>query len=291
MARRTDYIGGSDAASVLGQNPYKTIYDVWLEKTSGEAEDVSNFHMERGNYMEPLIEQHIRENLDPTLNSREMFDRLNIGEGNNIDQITLLHPTYPFVGGHVDGLGEAVWEMKAPTMRSFEWIVKDGISNNWIYQGQHYAWIVYARIGEAKPVKVGIWNYDLWEPYVIEFDPDLELWERMEEVYTDFWDCVEMDIPPLATTQDEYDQINVISDERLDQILADYHKWYKLRYQAEEEQGKVRAQILSTSGGRSTLQTANWRAQIGEIDKGTYKYTRLIVKPAKEGAQDDEDND
>jgi len=30
---RTKSIGGSDCAAILGKSPYKSAYDVWLEKT------------------------------------------------------------------------------------------------------------------------------------------------------------------------------------------------------------------------------------------------------------------
>lgn len=40
---RTSGIGGSDAGTIMGSNPWKSPYQLWLEKTGQvEAEDISN---------------------------------------------------------------------------------------------------------------------------------------------------------------------------------------------------------------------------------------------------------
>ena len=35
LAERRKSIGGSDAATILGMNPYRSRYNLWLEKTGG----------------------------------------------------------------------------------------------------------------------------------------------------------------------------------------------------------------------------------------------------------------
>lgn len=56
---RKSYIGGSDAAAVLGMNPYKTNVDLWLEKTGQKIpEDISGRpYVQYGHDAEP----HLRE--------------------------------------------------------------------------------------------------------------------------------------------------------------------------------------------------------------------------------------
>lgn len=53
---RSNYIGGSDIAVILGESPYKTPYELWLEKTGKiEPEDISEkFHVKRGSDNEPV---------------------------------------------------------------------------------------------------------------------------------------------------------------------------------------------------------------------------------------------
>lgn len=52
---RADKIGSSDAAAILGLDPYRSAADVWLEKT-GQADGFGgNEHTERGNLLEPAV--------------------------------------------------------------------------------------------------------------------------------------------------------------------------------------------------------------------------------------------
>jgi putative phage-type endonuclease len=52
---RKRYIGSSDAAAVCGLDPYRSAFDVWLEKT-GQADGFEgNENTERGNLLEPVV--------------------------------------------------------------------------------------------------------------------------------------------------------------------------------------------------------------------------------------------
>jgi putative phage-type endonuclease len=54
-ALRKKYIGGSDAASVVGMNPYKSAYALWAEKTGRLPEFEGNLATDVGTYMEDFI--------------------------------------------------------------------------------------------------------------------------------------------------------------------------------------------------------------------------------------------
>lgn len=52
-------IGGSDIGIILGINPYKSKFELWLEKTDqSEKPDINNQFMEWGNLLEPVIRKH-----------------------------------------------------------------------------------------------------------------------------------------------------------------------------------------------------------------------------------------
>ena len=59
LAVRNQGIGGSDAGTILGLNPYKKPYELWLEKTGAkEPEDISEKEaVKAGVYLEPVIAQ------------------------------------------------------------------------------------------------------------------------------------------------------------------------------------------------------------------------------------------
>ncbi len=95
---RGTYIGGSDAAAILGLSPYRTIGEVWLEKiraqdaleneTPLDDPDVPTRFTRWGKKWEPLI---IEEYAEQTQNRVEM------------PGLTLYrHPEHPFIGGTID---------------------------------------------------------------------------------------------------------------------------------------------------------------------------------------------
>jgi putative phage-type endonuclease len=47
-------VGASDVPSVMGVSPYRTIMDVYIDKTSDVIEEKTNYIMELGNKLEPI---------------------------------------------------------------------------------------------------------------------------------------------------------------------------------------------------------------------------------------------
>lgn len=58
---RGSYIGGSDAASVVGLNPFKSIYSLWAEKTKRLPAFEGNLATEVGTYLEEFIAKKFTE--------------------------------------------------------------------------------------------------------------------------------------------------------------------------------------------------------------------------------------
>ena len=54
---RKGYIGGSDAAAVIGLNPYKSAFTLWAEKTGRIPEFEGNITTQVGAYLEDLVAQ------------------------------------------------------------------------------------------------------------------------------------------------------------------------------------------------------------------------------------------
>ena len=52
---RSGYIGGSDAAAVVGLNPYASAYSLWAEKTGRTAGFAGNLATEVGTYLEEFV--------------------------------------------------------------------------------------------------------------------------------------------------------------------------------------------------------------------------------------------
>lgn len=123
-------IGGSDVATILGLNPYKSTFSLWLEKTGQiESEKIENENIEWGNILEPVI--------------REKFAK-ETGFEVKENPWVLQHDTHEFMVANIDGevfdpdMGEwGVLEIKTAGERmKGDWT--DGPPHHYMLQVQHY---------------------------------------------------------------------------------------------------------------------------------------------------------
>ena len=90
MLNRTKYLGGSDAAAIMGYSKYKTSQQVWEEKTGRRAPanlDDNKFVQYGKAAEKPLIDLFVLNNPDLLVIQ---------------DKPWIQHPEYPFLGGNID---------------------------------------------------------------------------------------------------------------------------------------------------------------------------------------------
>lgn len=124
-------IGGSDVATILGLNPYKTPFTLWLEKTGQiQPAKVENEYVEWGNLLEPVILEKFKKET-----GFKVFR----------NNFVLQHDDYDFMIANIDGevidpaFGgkRGVLEIKTANERmKNDWI--DGVPNHYMLQVQHY---------------------------------------------------------------------------------------------------------------------------------------------------------
>jgi putative phage-type endonuclease len=129
--RRTQKgIGGSDVAIILGLNPWKSAFTLWLEKTGQiEPAPVSNEYVEWGNLLEPVIRDKFRRET-----GFKVFQ----------NNFVLQHDEFTFMIANIDGevidpeIGErGLLEIKTTSERNkAEW--EEGPPNHYHLQIQHY---------------------------------------------------------------------------------------------------------------------------------------------------------
>lgn len=135
LQARKNYIGGSDAAAILGLNPWKTNVDLWEEKTGRkEAADISdNEAVKFGSQSEPYLRELFK--LDnPDLEVRYMENNM------------FLNDTYPWAHASLDGWlkdkeGRAgILEIKTTTIQNYASVKKweNKIPDNYYCQILHY---------------------------------------------------------------------------------------------------------------------------------------------------------
>lgn len=169
---RRQGIGGSDAAAVLGCDPYKTALDVYRVKVGDVAPIGANAAMKRGIYLEPIARRLYRELTGRRV--RRLAQRV--------------HPDRPWMIANVDGQivgdarGPGILEIKCPGVWSFSKIEREGLPLPYLVQANHYmsvfgyGWASFA-----------IFNADLWRLIHFDIARDDELLAALLVAEEQFW--------------------------------------------------------------------------------------------------------
>lgn len=174
LAVRSSGIGGSDAATIMGLNPYKSAYQLWMEKTGQtEPPDLS------GN-------QYIYWGTRNEANIAEWFAEVT---GKKVRKLgTLRNRSHPFMLANVDReiMGEeAGLEIKTAGVSQYKYWKDDEVPDAYYCQCLHYmavtgaeAWYIAVLIGgnEAKWKKIDRNEDDI---------------RALIEAEADFWDKVQ----------------------------------------------------------------------------------------------------
>jgi putative phage-type endonuclease len=180
--RRTG-IGGSDAAAVAGLSPWRSPYEVWLEKTGLLPIEMAapSRAAKWGQALEGIVAQVMAQERGIRIRKRN---------------VVLQHPKYPWVIGNIDRVaytpdGPAVLEVKTTSRDLGRDDENWPIPVEWQMQIQHYLAITgYDRAFLAVLIAG---QDDRWREILRDDDAICELME----IEAAFWDRVQRRDPPL----------------------------------------------------------------------------------------------
>lgn len=227
-------IGGSEVAALFGVHPWKTRYQLWLEKTGKVDGDVRETpDIRRGRLHEPVAAQLYVERT-----------------GARVQPVQLLrHPEHEFLFASADRMvmatperAEHPLEIKCPRSWVFPKVKREGLPDYAILQGQQEAAVWGA--AETEYVVYGSDDADI-VVFPIPFDP--EAWDRIVNVAGEFWhDCVMMDIPPDEDTEPpapvNLPEVKGEMVRRTDEAFADAAREWREAKEVAEEAGQLRDQ-------------------------------------------------
>ena len=176
-------IGGSDVATILGLNPYKSLFTLWLEKT-GQIEPpvLNNEYIEWGNILEPVI--------------REKFAK-ETGFEVEENHWVMLHDQHDFMVANVDGEvtdpqfagKKGVLEIKTAGERMRDqW--ENGPPNHYMLQLQHYLAVLDYSYGYVAVLIGG----NTFKYYLVERD-DYVI-DNIIQAEAEFMEMVENEVAP-----------------------------------------------------------------------------------------------
>ncbi len=199
---RHGYIGGSDAASVVGLNPFKSAYALWAEKTDKAPSFGGNLATEVGTFLEEFVAQKFAEQ------TRKKVRKVNQ---------SFLNDAYPFAIANIDRdiVGEdAGLEIKTTSEMNLTKFKNGEYPANYYVQCVHYL----AVTGKAKWYLAVLIGNREFRTFEIERD-EAEI-NALMNAEKDFWELVKTDTPPAPDGSDSTSEtISVIYPESDDETV------------------------------------------------------------------------
>lgn len=252
---RSQYIGGSDAAAVVGMNPFSSPYALWAEKTGKKPGFSGNLATEVGTYLEEFVAQKFAEET---------------GKKVRKCNYSFLNSQHPFAIANIDReiVGEdAGLEIKTTDSLNIKKFKNGEFPENYYCQCVHYLavtgkkrWYLAVLIGNKE-----------FKWFVIEHD-EAEIAALMG-AEADFWEFVKNDTPPeidgAKATTDTISTIYADSNDNVVDLVAFKNdlsvysalgqQIKELQTQQDEAANRIKAFMGESSGGVCDTHKVSWK--------------------------------
>lgn len=255
---RSGYIGGSDAAAVVGLNPYASAYSLWAEKTGRVAGFAGNLATEVGTYLEEFV--------------AKKFEQATGKKVRRCNQ-SILNSLYPWAIANIDReiVGEdAGLEIKTTDSLNLKKFSGGEYPANYYVQCVHYL----AVTGKARWYLAVLIGNREFRHFTIERDEG-EIAALMD-AEDDFWQQVKNNTPPDADgSQATTETIKTIYADGCNDAVCDLypHKRDIEQYMAvsarikeleavrEEAANRIKAYMGNMTGGEWDRFRVTWKLQ------------------------------
>ena len=254
---RSHYIGGSDAAAVVGLNAYASPYSLWAEKTGRVPGFAGNLATEVGTYMEEFVAQKFAQETGKKVRKCNQ---------------SFLNSEYPFAIANIDReiIGEdAGLEIKTTDSLNLKKFKGGEYPANYYAQMVHYLavtgkqrWYLAVLIGNKE-----------FKWFTLERDEaEIAALMTAESI---FWEMVKRDTPPAvdgtAATSEALKTIYAESDDSVCDLTAfstNIKQYMELKKQikeleelADEAANKIKEFMGCSGGGECDSFKVSWKSQ------------------------------
>lgn len=276
--RRSNGIGGSDAAAICGLNPWKSAVQVWLEKTGQvREEDMPSEAAYWGTQLESLVADEFKRR-----------NGLNVQRRHAIFQ----HPEHPWMLANIDRIiiskehGNGILEVKTTSEYGKDEWGEDTAPQQYVIQclhyiavlGLNYAWLAVL-IGGNKYRQIRVERDD--EAIAALIDLESRFWQHVEKGIPPAFDGSEASTALLGRLYSEGrpEEIELPPDAK--DLVREYEEAAEYERQWAERKEAARNQLCGLLGEYE-------RGRIGDrlVRWSTVRSTRLNVKALRKAYPD-----
>jgi len=172
---RKKKIGASEAPAIMEVSPWKTPYQLWLEKLDLIPSDYQSNAMKRGLQMENQ--------------ARKQFSLLT---GHEVQPEVKIHPEINYMMASLDGItsdGKYAVEIKCPGPKDHGLAAEGVIPDKYYPQLQHQLEVCGLDM-------IYYFSFDIHSHFLIKVERDNKYIKNMLRKEKEFWDCVESFVAP-----------------------------------------------------------------------------------------------
>lgn len=256
-ALRHQYIGGSDAAAVVGMNAYVSQYSLWAEKTGRLPGFDGNLATEVGTYLEEFVAQKFA---------------TETGKKVRRSNLSWFNDQYPFAIANIDReiVGEdAGLEIKTTDSLNMSKFKNGEYPGNYYCQCMHYM----ALTGKKKWYLAVLIGNREFKWFTIERDED-EI-KALMDAEEEFWEHVKKDIPPMADgAQATADTLSALYPNSRDDAIGigaferDLENYFRLKDQLKSLtqtvdgiENRIKAHLGECALGEGEKYKVSWKTQ------------------------------
>lgn len=173
-------ITATAASVIMGKNPFKTPYRLWMQLTGRAEPDAENWAMRRGTRMEP-----------------EALACYTKETGNVMQPVCIEHPDFPWAAASLDGLsvfGDLLLEIKCPGQSTHDLALSGIVPDYYYHQIQ---WQLFCCNGEVSEAHYYTFNGTSGAKVVVRPDPILQ--NEIFEACKAFRQMLVDDTPPAGS--------------------------------------------------------------------------------------------
>lgn len=262
---RSDFIGGSDIAAVMGMSRWQTPLGIWAEKTGklmNKLDEEKPEYVTLGQELESFV-----------------ADKFSKETGKKVRRDTrdFTHPEYPFLVAHIDrritGSDEILECKTASAWKEKEWLGEE-IPTEYILQVQWYLGIT----GMKKAYLAVLIGGQKFRWKVVDFDQDL--FDTMVKAAVHFWrEYVEKNVQPIAIANDNATLYELYPDSDVDKAItwegdeeievnqlldsraAGIQAKKEIDVELKDIEAKIKQKLGEAEKGRTGQYTVTWKTQ------------------------------
>lgn len=279
LEARRNGIGGSDAAAIMGANPYASPLAVYADKIGAAPDKETSEAMRQGTDLEAYVAERFT---DAT--------GIKLRRVNRIFQ----HPEYPWMLANIDRDvvgGDGGFEAKTTNILNKHDFENGEVPLNYMWQCQHYMAVTGAPYWYLAVLVLGK------AFHVFRIDRDDALIDRLIQAEQEFWlEHVEKRVPPLPTGSDAddaaleaiYPESQAGSDADLTDVNDALNLIELLKADKAKLETRIRAaedEIKAVLGNRERGTTAGWSVSWKSSTRSTVDTKRLRAELPEIAAQ------